>query len=161
MKLRHRLLALLVATSSVYCVAGQARYGGEERGSPLMPARVNAKWQQECASCHIAFAPGLLPPASWKKLMSNLDTHFGSNASLNESDTAAITDFLVKHASNRWTTSNAPLRITETRWYKSRHRELSPAVFKRAAVGSHSNCAACHAKAAKGVFDERGVKIPR
>ena len=44
---------------------------------PLLPAYV-----QECGSCHVAFAPGLLPAASWQRLMADLGRHFGSDASL-------------------------------------------------------------------------------
>jgi cytochrome c553 len=157
----NRVFAVLLALSSVHSLAGQARYTTEERGRPLMPSHVNLQWQQECGSCHMAYPPGLLPSASWNKVMSGLDQHFGANALLSDSDRTVINDFLVKNASNRWTSSNAPLRITQTRWYKSRHRELSPAVFKRPSVKSHGNCSACHANAAKGVFDERGVRVPR
>ena len=155
------ILATLMTASAAASFASQARYGGEERGSRLMPAQVNATWQQECGSCHIAYPPGLLPSASWKKVMSGLDKHFGTNASLSDPDHAAVTEFLVKNASNRWTFSAAPLRITEARWYQSRHSELSPAVFKRASIMSRSNCSACHKDAAKGVLNERGVKVPR
>jgi len=155
--LGHILIALLAVTS----LTAQARYNGEERGRPVMPAQVNAKWQQECAACHLAYPPGLLPAASWQKLMSGLDKHFGTNASLSPQDTAVITGFLVKNASNRWTSSAAPLRITDGKWYKAMHSEVAAAVWKRASVKSHSNCAACHAGADKGVFDEHRVKIPR
>ncbi len=160
MKLRNRVFAALIAASAINAIAGQARYRGEERGTPLIPAHVNAKWQQECGSCHIAYPPGLLPGASWKKVMSGLDNHFGTNASLSEPDATIITDFLIKNASHQWTANTAPLRITEARWYNSRHSELSPAVWKRASVKSRSNCSACHKDAAKGVFNERGVKVP-
>ena len=155
--LGHILIALLAVTS----LTAQARYNGEERGQPVMPTHVNAKWQQECAGCHLAFPPGLLPAASWQKLMSGLDKHFGTNASLSPQDKAVITGFLVKNASNRWTSSAAPLRITDGKWYKAMHSEVAAAVWKRASVKSHSNCAACHAGADKGVFDEHRVKIPR
>jgi len=156
--LSHILIAMVAVTSSL---TAQARYNGEERGQPVMPTHVNAKWQQECAGCHLAFSPGLLPAASWKKLMSGLDKHFGTNASLSPQDTAVIADFLAKNASNRWTSSAAPLRITDGKWYKAKHSEVAAAVWKRASVKSHSNCAACHAGADKGVFDEHRVKIPR
>lgn len=152
---------LLVLAAVVCSVGAHARYNGEDRGRPVMPIQVNAKWQQECAGCHLAFPPGLLPAASWRKVMSGLDKHFGTNASLSPQDTAAITDFLVKNPSNRWASSAAPLRITDSHWFKARHREIAPAVWKRASVRSHSNCAACHAGADKGNFEERSVKIPR
>jgi hypothetical protein len=128
-----------------------------------MPGQVNAKWQQECAGCHLAFPPGLLPAASWRKLMSGLDKHFGVDASLTPEETTEITNFLVKNESNRWSASTAPLRITDAAWFKSKHneREIAPAVWKRAAIKSPSNCLACHAGADKGNFDEHSIRIPK
>jgi Dihaem cytochrome c len=137
--------------------------GGEQRGKPLQPTKLNAKWQQECGSCHMAFAPGLLPVASWRKLMSGLDKHFDTDASLTEQENTEITDFLVKNASNRWKSPTAPLRITETRWFKRKHdaHEVPPAVWKRPSVKSPANCQACHTGADKGDFGEEGIKIPQ
>ncbi|MFZ4478764.1 MAG: diheme cytochrome c [Rhodoferax sp.] len=111
----------------------------------------------------MAFPPGLLPAASWRKTMAGLDKHFGADASLSPEETTTITDFLVKNASNRWTANSAPLRITEAVWFKTKHndKEVAPAVWKRAAVKSPSNCMACHAAADKGDFDEKSIKIPQ
>jgi mono/diheme cytochrome c family protein len=155
------LLALLAAVSLV--AQAQGKYNGEDRGRPVMPAQVNAKWQQECAGCHMAFPPGLLPAASWRKMMSGLDKHFESDASLTPAEVTEVTDFLVKNASNRWTATTAPLRITESVWFKTKHNssEVAPAVWKRASVKSPANCAACHGGADKGNFDEKSVKIPQ
>lgn len=138
-------------------------YGGEDRGKPLLPAQANAKFRQECGSCHIAYAPGLLPAESWRKVMSGLDKHFDTDASLTAQENKEITDFLVKNASNRWKAPTAPLRISETRWFKSEHdsKEVPPDVWKRPAVKSPANCQACHVGADKGDFGERGIKIPK
>src|SRR5664280_1573329 len=106
------LLALLVVTS--LGAQAEGKYNGEDRGRPVQPAQLNAKWQQECAGCHMAFPPGLLPAASWRKTMSTLDKHFDVDASLTPTDATEITDFLVANASNRWTAATAPLRITES-----------------------------------------------
>ncbi len=139
------------------------KYGGEDRGRPVAPAQTNAKFQQECGTCHIAFAPGLLPAESWRKVMAGLDKHFGSDASLGDQDTREITDFLVKNASNRWTAATAPLRITETAWFKRKHdsREVPPAVWKNPKVKSAANCQACHPQADRGDFNERSIRMPR
>lgn len=151
------LLALLTAAS----LSAHAKYNGEDRGRPVMPAQVHAKWQNECGSCHVAYPPGLLPAASWTKIMSGLDKHFGNDASLAPQDTQEITDYLTKHASNRWNSTAAPLRITESQWWKSKHDEVRAAVWTRASVKSRSNCNACHRDAAQGDFDEDRVHIPK
>ena len=139
------------------------KYGGENRGKSAQPAQINAKFQQECTACHIAYAPGLLPAESWRKMMAGLDKHFGSDASLDASDNKEITAYLVKNASNRWSAQTAPLRISETAWFKRKHdaHEINPAVWKRASVKSPANCAACHPKAERGDFNEHDIAIPR
>lgn len=161
---RHPLLtfaavAALVASS----LTAYAKYNGEDRGRPVMPAQSNAKWQAECSGCHLAFPPGLLPAASWQKVMTGLDKHFGTDASLSGADTQEITRYLVSHASNRWTANTAPLKITDSEWFKSKHRagEINPAVWKRESVKSTSNCLACHRGAEQGDFDEDNVRIPK
>lgn len=153
------LLALLAATSLGAC----AKYNGENRGKPVMPSTSNAKMQAECSGCHMAYPAGLLPAASWKKVMGGLDKHFGTDASLPAADTKEITDYLVKYASNRWTASTAPLRITEGEWFKTKHNshEINPAVFKRESVKSPANCMACHSSADKGDFEEDRIRIPK
>lgn len=155
----------LAATAALATIAftAHAKYNGEDRGKPVMPAQSHAQWAAECGSCHLAFPPGLLPAASWKKVMTGLDKHFDTDASLSPADNQAITDYLVKHASNRWTANTAPLKITDGEWFKTKHRasEIDPAVWKRASVKSPSNCIACHRAADKGEFDDDTVRIPK
>ena len=154
-------VALLLMAGTAF--AERHKYNGEDRGRPVMPSQSNAKWQAECSGCHLAFPPGLLPAPSWQKMMGALDQHFGTDASLSPADTKEITDFLVKNASNRWTASTTPLKITDSEWFKSKHRagEINPAVWKRESVKSPSNCLACHRGADKGDFDEDNVRIPK
>jgi hypothetical protein len=157
------LLAMGVMISAAQADSGSGKYGGENRGKPLQPAQTSAKFQQECSTCHIAYAPGLLPAESWRKVMAGLDKHFGSDASLADQENSEITAFLASNASNRWSASTAPLRITETAWFKRKHddREISPTVWKNSQVKSPANCSACHLQAARGDFSERDIKIPR
>jgi hypothetical protein len=139
------------------------KYAGEDRGKRVMPAQANAKWQQECGGCHLAYPPGLLPAESWRKVMSGLDKHFGSDAPLTAPENKEITNFLVNNASNRWTAGTAPLRISESQWFKAKHsdKEIPASVWKRASVKSPANCQACHLAADKGDFNEHSITIPR
>lgn len=122
-----------------------------------MPAAGNAKWQEECSSCHIAYPPSLLPKASWQQLMRDLEHHFGQNASLDAAANQEITAFLVKNSSKK-AISPLPTRITETTWFKRKHREVRASTWKR--IGSPSNCNTCHKGAAQGDFSEENVVIP-
>ena len=141
----------------------RSKYGGEDRGKPVWPLHVNAKWQRECSPCHIAYAPGLLPAESWRKIMDGLDKHFGTDASLTSEERQEITRFLVLTASNRWKASTAPLRITETAWFTSKHdeREVPPDLWKSPLVKSPANCPSCHTQAERGDFSERNIKLPK
>ena len=64
------------------------------------PARVPVlrKYQQECAACHMAYPPGLLPAASWQRLMGSLDKHFGTDASLDAASVREISGWLKSNA---------------------------------------------------------------
>lgn len=154
-------LILGLVLGSTAALADSDKYGGENRGKPVLPRQSNSLWKQECGSCHMAFAPGLLPAESWRKMMGGLDKHFATDASLTPQENREITTFLVNNASNRWHASSSPLRITETSWFQRKHDELADAVWKRAAIKSPANCAACHPRADKGDFEEHGVRIPR
>jgi nitrate/TMAO reductase-like tetraheme cytochrome c subunit len=164
------LQKILACAALALCAIGaraeseaSGKYGGEDRGRPVQPAQLNATWQQECAACHMAYPAGLLPAESWRRLMGSLDKHFGTDATLSPAQSAEISAFLTKNASNRWTAKTAPLRITESAWFKAKHRagEVPADVWKRASVKSPANCQACHSGADKGDFNERGVRIPK
>ena len=165
MKTLYQLLLILSLLPTIVLTEDErgGKYGGEERGKTLQPAKLNATWAKECSACHIAYAPGLLPAASWRKVMSGLEKHFGTDATLTAPETKEITDFLVANASSRWTAVTAPLRITETQWFKNKHnaKEVPAAVWARASVKSAANCQACHAGADKADFNERAIKIPQ
>ncbi|MEZ5449518.1 MAG: diheme cytochrome c [Thiolinea sp.] len=126
----------------------------------------NASWKAECSECHMAYPPNLLPAESWRRLMNNLDNHFGDDASLDAETVTEILGYLEQHAAparrlEQDAQGEPVIRITETRWFKHEHDEISPLVWKRPSVNSASNCAACHTRADRGNFDEDFVRIPR
>ncbi|MDO8788704.1 MAG: diheme cytochrome c [Sulfuritalea sp.] len=127
----------------------------------------NAAFEEECTSCHMAYPPQMLHADSWRAMMNGLSKHFGSDASIDEKRRTAITDFLVAHSGGRKTgdTRDAQckplLRISETERFAKKHREISAATWKRAAIKSPANCTACHAQAAAGNYSDHSVNIPR
>ncbi|MEO8159489.1 MAG: diheme cytochrome c [Betaproteobacteria bacterium] len=125
---------------------------------PLLP-----KYQQECAACHTAYPPGMLPAASWQRLMNNLPRHFGTDASLDPVTVKELSTWLTAHAGNYKRVSEAPPedRITRSPWFIREHGEVSAATWKLPAVKSAANCAACHTQADRGDFNEHNVRIPR
>jgi hypothetical protein len=84
--------------------------------------------------------------------------------SLDDASTREISTWLKANAGTYKRVSEAPPqdRITQSAWFLRKHRddEVPAKVWKRASVGSPSNCSACHTNAAKGSFSEREVRIP-
>jgi mono/diheme cytochrome c family protein len=124
-----------------------------------------AKYTQECAACHVAYPAGLLPAASWARIMGGLGKHYGTDASLDDASVREISAWLKTNAgTSRRATEEPPHdRITQSAWFLRKHRagEVPADVWKRASVGSPSNCVACHSQAAKGNFNENDVRIPK
>lgn len=149
-------LALLLAAASISSAQAEVAVA---RIAPL-PA-----YQRECAACHTAYPPGLLPAASWQRLMGTLNKHYGTDASLDPASVREIGNWLQANAGSYQRVSEEPPqdRITQSTWFLRKHRagEVPPEVWKRPSVGSPSNCTACHAHAAQGNFNEHDVKIPR
>jgi hypothetical protein len=66
-------------------------------------------------------------------MMSSLDKHFGTDASLDPAAAAEIPSFLEHNAGpDRGPTTS--LRITDTPWFLRKHRKLAPAVWARPAI---------------------------
>jgi hypothetical protein len=95
--------------------------------------------------------------------MSKLSKHYGTDASLDATTTADIAAWLKGHAGTERYAGQEPLqdRISKSNWFMRQHDEVSTSTWKRASIGSPSNCSACHADAAKGNFNEHQVRIPK
>ncbi len=175
-------LALLAAGTGVVLGDGWEREHEREghrsgwfgwRDNPdVRPVR-NEQYDSECGACHFAYQPALLPARSWESMMGNLADHFGENAELDDAAREALTRYLVENAADRdgygraagfaasVAPGNAPLRITETRYFVRKHDEVpSRFVQGNPEVRSFSNCTACHRGAADGNFNEHAVRIP-
>lgn len=161
------LLAATLALIGLAHADDDEHEGGGKRPKQLaVSAKAPAVWKTECGSCHLAYPPGLLPPAAWQQHMDTLKNHYGSNATLDAGDEKTIRDFLrVASAANKQPVVRAkagePPRITTTAWFIDKHDEVRADVWRRKSIGSAANCQACHSGADKGDFDEDGVSIPR
>ncbi|WP_448207132.1 cytochrome C [Azospirillum sp. sgz302134] len=107
--------------------------------------------RKECGECHMAFQPGLLPAASWDRIMDQLDNHFGEKASLPPDVAADIRSYLTRNAAGRG--DGQLLRITEQRWWTREHR-FRPEIWGRSDVRSKVDCEACHRDAARGLYED-------
>jgi len=133
-------------------------------------AAVDPVYAEECAACHVAYHPSLLPRTSWNALFDGLDDHFGEDASLAPATTERLRAWVLANAAEAYDTKaanrlrtvdpSAPSRITATRFWKRTHADIPDAVFAGPAVASKGNCEACHADARTGRFYPGNIRIP-
>lgn len=156
----NRLALLLAAALAAPILPATA-----EEGTYLPPV-TDATVLKECGACHMVFPPQFLPARSWQKLMADLSSHFGEDASLADPARQTVTTYLVGHAAdaagrkggNRFlrglSASATPLRISETPFWQNAHEEVSARQFTSTTVKTPANCVACHKAANRGDFSE-------
>jgi hypothetical protein len=120
----------------------------------------NAKWKEECGSCHLAYPPQLLTADDWQRLMQGLDKHFGENAVLDPKDNQEILGFLKRYAGGGERFSARSLRISDTLWFKREHDEVPSRAWSDPRIKTPANCGACHVNAARGNWSEHGIRMP-
>lgn len=153
---RHARVAFLVLAS---LLQGGSSLAGDHRRMPVDPLQ---EYLQECGACHMAYPPALLPQASWRRQMEGLDKHYGSDASLEPALVARIDRWLARHAGQGRHADEAPPedRITRSARFERKHRGIEPAVWRLPSVKSPAQCAACHAGAERGEFDDDDLRLP-
>lgn len=163
MTIPYRPLAIAIAAIAVSLILlERAQAGGSHFFAPVSDPVV----KEECGSCHMPFAPSMLPASSWQRMMGNLNDHFGDDASVDTQTARKITAYLVANAADTGgqrfsgkllrgaSTNDAPLRITELPKWVREHRKVTVAGWQHKDVRTKANCAACHVDAAKGYYDE-------
>ena len=133
-------------------------------------AKEHPAFYKECISCHTLYPPFLLPQKSWVSMMDSLENHFGDDASLDAQTTELIKAFLVKNSAE-FSTKEASVRIlgslkketsylaiTETPYWKNRHKKIDKTYYAQADIGKPSNCKACHANIENGLLNNRDIK---
>ncbi len=164
------LLTLILAVGGTTLLIAQAPANDEA----VFPMPTGKTYLNECGSCHTAYAPGLLPARSWRKMMGELGNHFGEDASLEEPQQLEIMKALenlaadsaqasmrMRRINSAIPTNAAPQRITETGYFKYMHDEVRPSIWKRKKIGTLANCIACHSRANEGRYGEREIRIPQ
>ena len=131
-------------------------------GGRMMPRDVPKAYIAECAACHTAYAPGLLPARSWQRIMSGLDKHYGTDASLDEATVRQLSTWLVANAGTYKRVNEEPPqdRLTRSAWFERKHDDIPPSVWKHPAIKSAANCGACHTGADRGDFDDDNIRLP-
>ena len=139
----------------------RAQAGGGHFYRPVSDPVVKA----ECGSCHIAFAPSMLPAESWERMMGSLKNHFGDDASVDAETASRITRYLTANAADSGSGpqgeklargvsgNNPPFRITELPNWVRKHRKVPAWEWAHKDVRTKANCTACHADAERGDYD--------
>jgi len=177
MRITGLILAAAATLSATAAISAEQGFFGRtfsvERHKEV--AAVNNKaYADECSSCHYAYPPGLLPEASWRKLLAPLalSDHFGENIEMKEAVRVEVLDYAVKHAADQAAEKRsrkimsslgtaAPLRISEVSYIKRKHSEIPEQLIKgNAKVNSLAQCDTCHTDAKNGNLDDDTVVIP-
>jgi hypothetical protein len=163
MNIPYRPIALAcIARLFSGLVLNRAQAGGGHYYAPVVDPVV----KEECGSCHLAFAPAMLPASSWRRMIADHGNHFGDDASVDADTAARNTRYRVDNAADTGgqrfndklmrgvTMNNAPLRITELPRWQREHREVPDWEWRHKEVRSKANCVACHAGAERGYYDD-------
>ena len=145
-----------------------------ERHKEVRPVTSKA-YADECSECHYAYPPGLLPEASWRRMLAKkaLPDHFGDNIEMKEATRLELLDYAARNAADHSFTKRsrkiiasigaapAPLRITEVPYIRRKHHRIPETRIKaNPKVKSLAMCDACHTGAAEGDLDDDEVVIP-
>lgn len=159
----YRLVALGALTLAFSILAIQQLQAG---GGHFYPPVQDKLVLEECGSCHLAFPAAMLPVASWQRMMTELDQHFGEDLSLDETRAEHIGRYLTQNAADaagqpysrklmkgvRF--SVGPQRITELPKWVRKHRKVPDWEWQRPEVVSKVNCLACHPDAESGYYQD-------
>lgn len=113
------------------------------------PKEDNAAWRAECGVCHAAFPPTMLAAADWLLIMSQLENHFGTDASLDDTRRDEITNYLDRNGAGRGADAKGLPRITTSERFIDKHQGAIR-LWRKGKVKALSDCLACHAGAALG-----------
>lgn len=153
---------ILLTAILIFGVGGIVVYGLEAEEA----YQLDELYVDECAACHFAYPPGMLPVSSWLGIMRGLEDHFEENAETDAETVAYLTDYLEENAlmpgqPSIWSMllrnmpSEPPLRITELPGFRQAHEsELELMEATNMGMPFFSPCEDCHRQAEQGLFDK-------
>ena len=134
------------------------------------PAALDPVYAEQCGACHLAFPPSLAPAATWNGILSDLQHHFGSDATLSAEQVVHLRGWLDENAAGHWDSlpshllrapaADGSLRITDAPGWRRMHRHIAAAVFAAKPVYRRSACEACHEDADSGRFAPQRIAVP-
>jgi len=161
------MIALLAVSTFAWFAAGRAD-ARAQRAIAALSLPLDPVWQSECSGCHIAYHPSLLPARSWRRTFAVQHDHFGEDLDLPAAKSRQLEGYAMRNAADAlqspvaWKiahsvpASAAPLRVSETPYWRERHERVDPAVFKRVHA---SDCGACHRDADNASFSALAIHV--
>lgn len=158
---QRAIRSTILQAAACIVLAGLGMSSAQADGS-RMPAKILPAYTAECAACHTAYPPGMLPAKSWQRIMKGLDQHYGSDAALDAKTVTEIGQWLQTHAGTYKRVAEEPPqdRLTKSAWFERKHRKIEAAVWQLPSVKSAANCAACHTGTEQGFFDDDHLQRP-
>ena len=103
-------------------------------------------------------------------MMENLENHFGDDASIDSLINESILTFLKNNSAetssqkSAWKIlkslkdNNSTIAITQTPYWKKKHRKIDKELFVSKEVKSKANCKACHQDIEYGLIEKNLIK---
>ena len=161
------VVAIALAAILLGVLAPRDVQGRESLEAAARESLAASAWGKECASCHLAYAPPLLPLRTWKRMLREQDRHFGEDLSLDASSVEALLAQARGWTRSSWAAralassaplAQEPLRITALAFWRETHSRLDPAELKPPFVAGPHECDGCHADAHSGTFHPRMIR---
>jgi hypothetical protein len=144
-----------------------ARKGEAERFRAALKAQA---WSVECSGCHLAYPPGILPTASWDRMLGEQHEHFGEDLALSGAKLAVLRDYMLQTPAASWSAwklqrsaaaSGAPQRVSEVAFWRHAHHDVPDSAFRPPTSAGRHDCEACHFDAQSGIFHPRMIHMSK
>ncbi len=164
-------MILVAIASYFFIISSNYNFLTMRKFTPIDYATEHPVFFKECGDCHKIYPPFLLPEKSWKRVMDDLDNHFGvkiTDANISMSKQASIREFLYQNSAEHSTREAAvkimdslgerrPKAITKTPYWRVTHSHIPRSAYRDKKIKDKSNCAACHKDFESGVLDDMEI----
>jgi len=115
----------------------------------------NPQFAKECSECHNLFSPNFMTKKMWNVSLEDKHKHFKKDLTKDVPHFESIKKYILQNSAETSETEIAEgvihttkdknkYRITRTKYWRDIHRKIPREAYKKEAIESKSNCAACH-----------------
>lgn len=169
MRFLASIYIVLTCALAVYTYTSENNFLTKTKYEPMEYKKIHEDFYFECSDCHNLIPPDLLPKESWVELMKKQNNHYDEDLELDEELSKSITKYLVNNSSNNSSKENSykffseikdnkKFTLSETKYWKKVHQNISKEIFKSDEVETKSNCVACHKEFEKGILSDNNIK---